>query len=68
MLIHFGRTPHLLDLAFVEDRDAVAHRQRFLLIVCDEDERDAHLTLDVLQLDLHLLAQFKIESAERLIE
>ncbi len=34
----------------------------------DEDEGDADLALDALQLDLHLLAQLEVERAERLVE
>ena len=34
----------------------------------DDDERDADLALDLLQFDLHLLAQFEIQCAERLVE
>ena len=34
----------------------------------DEDERDADLALDRLELDLHLLAQLQVEGAERLVE
>ena len=34
----------------------------------DEDERDADLALDRLELDLHLLAQLEVEGAERLVE
>ena len=48
--------------------DAVAHRQRLLLVVRDVDEGDADLALDALQLDLHLLAELEIERAERLVE
>ena len=33
-----------------------------------EDERDAELALDLLELDLHLLAELEIERAERLVE
>ena len=52
----------------VEHGDAVAHRERLALVVGDEDERDADLVLDGLQLDLHLLAQLEVEGAERLVE
>jgi hypothetical protein len=52
----------------VEDADPVAHRQRFVLIVRDEQERDADLPLQRLQLGLHLLAQLQVERAERLVE
>ena len=58
----------LLDAAVVEHRDAVAHRQRLALVVGDEDERDADVALDRLQLDLHLLAELEVERAERLVE
>ena len=34
----------------------------------DEDEGDADLALDLLELDLHLLAQLEVERAERLVE
>ena len=33
-----------------------------------EDERDADLALDALELDLHLLAQLEVQGAERLVE
>ena len=42
--------PGLLDPAGVHHRDPVAHRQRLLLVVGDEDERDAERPLEVLQL------------------
>ena len=52
----------------VEDREAVAHRQRLLLVVRDVDEGDPELLLDPLQLDLQLLAELEVERAERLVE
>ena len=58
----------LLDPTEVEDRDVVAHRERFVLIVGHVDERDADLDLDPLELDLHLLPQLQVERAERLVE
>ena len=58
----------LLDPPFVEHRDPVGHRQRFLLVVRHVHERDADLALDRLRLDLHLLAQLEVERAERLVE
>ena len=67
-LVDLGGAPDLLDPAAVEHRDAVAHRERLLLVVGDEDERDPDLMLDRLQLDLHLLAELQVERAERLVE
>ena len=58
----------LLDDAVVHDRDAVGHRERLLLVVRDVDERRLRLRLDVLQLELHLLAELQVEGAERLVE
>src|SRR5260370_12058830 len=57
----------LLDLAVRHDRHPVAHRQRLLLVVCDIDERDADRLLDLLQLDLHLLAKLELECAQRFL-
>ena len=62
------RAADLDDLALVEDGDAVGERQRLLLVVGDEDGGDADLALDLLQLDLHLLAQALVERAQRLVE
>ena len=58
----------LLDPALVHHRDPVAHRERLFLVVGHEDERDADLALDALQLELHRLAQLEVERAERLVE
>jgi len=54
--------------AAVEDRDAVAHRERLLLVVRDVEERRAGLLLDVLQLCLHLAPDLLVERRERLVE
>ena len=67
-LVDLGGRADLLDPAVVEDREAVAHRERLLLVVRHVDERDADLALDALELDLHLLAQLEVERAERLVE
>jgi hypothetical protein len=66
--VQIARGVDLFDAALVEHGDAVGHRQRFGLIMGDEDESDAELALQLLQFALHLLAQFQIERAERLIE
>ena len=46
----------------------VAHRQRLLLVVGDQDEGDADVALQVLQLDLHVAAQLAVERRQRLVE
>ena len=66
--VDLGGRAELLDPAGVEDRQAVAHRERLLLVVGHVDERDADLLLDRLELDLHLLAQLQVERAQRLVE
>ena len=58
----------LLDAAAVHDRDPIAHRERFLLVVRHEDERDAEIPLEVLELHLDLLAELLIERPEGLVE
>ena len=68
LFIDLGGRANLFDLSFAEDRDAVAHRQGFLLIVSNKNKGNSHPLLNGLKLDLHLLAQFEVERAERLIE
>ena len=58
----------LLDPALVEHHDPVGQRERLLLVVGDEDRRDAERALQLAQLDLELLAQLAVERAERLVE
>ncbi len=58
----------LLDAAEVEHCDAVTHREGFVLIVGHVDERDAHLDLDPLELDLHVLTELEVERTEGLVE
>jgi hypothetical protein len=67
-VVDLGRSADLLDVAGVHDRDAVTHRQRLLLIVGDVDERDAELTLDALELELHDVTQFEVQRTERFVE
>ena len=43
------------------------HRQRLALVVRDVDEGHAELPVQLLQLDLHVLAQLLVERAERLV-
>ena len=62
-----GRTD-LLDVAVLHDDDLVGHGQGLFLIVSDEDEGDADLLLNLLQLALHALAKLCVQSAERLVE
>ena len=67
-LIDIGGHADLDDLAVVEHGDAIGHRQSFALVVRDEDEGDAELLLQRLQLLLHLLPELEVERAERLVE
>ena len=52
----------------VHHGQAVAHRQRFLLIVGDVHERDADVAVQGTQFDLQRLAQLGVEGAEWLVE
>jgi hypothetical protein len=67
-LINIGGLANLDDLAVIEHRDAIGHRQSFALVMGDEDEGDAELLLQRLQLLLHLLPELQVERAERLVE
>ena len=61
------RRSELLDLAAVHDRDAVAHRERLLLVVGHVDERDPDLGLDA-QARSGAACGLQVERAERLVE
>ena len=54
--------------AAVHDADAVAELEGFLLVVGDEDRRDAQRLLDLLQALAQLRADLDVERAERLVE
>src|SRR5262249_32666905 len=68
LLVDLDRRAPLLDAAPVEHGQAVAHGQRLFLVVGDVDEADPDLTLDALELELHLLAEFRIQRPQRLVE
>ncbi len=68
MVIHRMRLAHLHHPTARHHGQPVGHDHGLLLIVGDEQEGNAHLRLNALELDLHLLAQLEIERAQRLIE
>ena len=61
------RRSDLNDGAAFEYGDAIRHGQRFALVVRHIDDGDAEHLVDLLQLDLHMLAQLLVERAERLV-
>ena len=68
MFVELARSSNLLDQPAVHDGDAVAHRERLFLVVRDEYERDAELSLEVFELDLDLLAELLIQRSQRLVQ
>ena len=52
----------------MHDANAVAHGDRLLLVVSDVNEGDADLALEILEFELHLLAEFQVESTQRFIQ
>src|SRR5438552_2473974 len=67
-LVDVSRAADLLDASLIEDGQAVAHRERLLLVVGHINEGDADLELDRLQLELHLLPKLEVKGAQRLVE
>ena len=53
---------------FAMHADAVRHRERFTLVVGDEERGDAEPALQPLEFDLHLVAKLRVEIGERLVE
>src|SRR5690606_27454817 len=67
-LVDLFRRAVVCGAALVEDRDAVTHAQRLLLVVRDEHEGDAGGALQALQFGLHATPQLQVERGERLVE
>src|SRR6266536_1842469 len=68
MLVDILRRADLLDAALVHQRQPRRKRHGFDLIMGDEQHGKSELLLQSLELDAHLLAQFGVEIAQRLIE
>ena len=68
LVVDILRAADLLDAALVHDHDGVRHGQGFLLVVGDIDEGDVHFALQALEFELHLLAQFQVQRAERFVQ
>jgi hypothetical protein len=68
MVVQLAGRTHLLDPTVVHDGDPIGHAERFVLVVGDEDDRDAELSLEQSHLDPHLLAELGVQVAERLVE
>ena len=67
-LIDISRVTQLLYPASVHDRDGVGHGHGLLLIMGNVHKGGANFTLNALELNLHLAAQFEVECAKRLIK
>jgi hypothetical protein len=67
-LVDLARRPHLVDPPFVHHCDPVAHAERLLLIVGDEDEGRPDLFLQRFQLHPQGAADLRVERPERLVE
>ena len=68
VLVDVDRTADLLAEALAHDDEPVAHGERLFLVVGDVDEGDADVALQLLELQLHGLAQLGVEGAEGLVE
>ena len=55
------------DAAALQDRDAIAHLDRLVDVVGDEDDRLAHLLLEAQELVLEAVAADRVDRAERLV-
>ena len=67
LVVETVRRSDLSDVPAFEYRHAIRHRQRFALVVRHIDDGDAEHLVDLLQLDLHVLAQLLVERAERFV-
>ena len=67
-LVDLARRPVLNQPAAVHHRHLIRERQRLQLVVRHEQRRDAEAGGELLQLVPHLLPQFRVQVAERLVE
>ena len=68
IFVDFGRRAGLADDALVHDGDACRERHRLFLVVGDDDEGDAHLVLDVHELELGLFPELLVQGAQGFVE
>src|SRR5262245_6839213 len=67
-LVDLAGGAHLLEPAAAHHRDAVRHGERLALVVGDVDRGDPDLALELLELELHPIAELLVERAQRLVE
>ena len=67
-LVERARLADLLQPASVHDADAVGHAEGFFLVVRDEHRRDTDGSLNLANGAPQLLANFRVERTERLVE
>ena len=67
-LIQRARLADFLEPAAVHDADSVGHAERFFLVVRHEHRRDSDGALDLADRAPQLLADLRVERAERLVE
>ena len=68
MLVEVVRLAGLLDSALVHDHDLPGDLHRLLLVVGDEDRRHVDLVVEAAQPLAKLLADVRVEGAERLVQ
>ena len=66
-VVEIARRPALLQASVVEDRDAVAERHRFRLVVRHVDGRDPEIALKGRDVGAHLHTQLRVEVRQRLV-
>ena len=68
LVVELLRRADLLESTRIHHRNVVGKHQRLGLVVRDVDKGRAEVRLQLLQLDLHVLAQLEVEGAQRLVE
>ena len=68
VVVELAGCPDLLDATVVDDDDLVGDLERLLLVVRDEQGGHVHLVVQAAQPVAQLLADLRVERAERLVE
>ena len=67
-VVDLVRAADLFDLAFVHDDDLVGELHRLLLVVGDQQAGHAQLTVKLIEPATQVLADLRIERAERFVQ
>ena len=68
LVVYIRRGTYLLNASLIEHNNRIRKRQRLFLVVCDINEGYAHLLMQFLELNLHILSHLEVKRCKRFVE